>query len=263
MRPLRLAALVLLVLVTLASPVRADDEVVDGTAETVDNLVRVTLVRAGGGDTVQAVHGGGTHPGCAWSVLFAPELADAPYGTSPGPKPDPDARFALLLCNGDIVRAIWVSPRDVLDVDAAALDEAARYVREVLTPAVSIGVNPATKGLVGLRSWYWVDGFSGRVAAPPITAFGLTVEVRLSTRSVTWDFGDGEAVAGDLGRPYPEESTVQHAHRRAGTYRIAAAIALVTEYRIDGGPWLTLPDLTALATAIQDVEQRQPVVTDA
>lgn len=216
-----------------------------------------------GGYSVQSVRGAGIgSSGCGWSVVFAPELSDAPYGTSPGPKPDPDARFALLLCDGVVVRSIWVAPADIVDVDAVASAQVERYVREVLTPAVSIGVNPTTKGLAGLRSWYWIDGFSGSVTAPPISAFGLTVDVRMSTRWVTWNFGDGTVQRGGLGRPYPEESTVQHAHRDAGSYLIRATITLAPEYRINGGSWLALPDLTATATRVQQVEQRQPVVTD-
>ncbi|MEO7428331.1 MAG: hypothetical protein ABIY48_03010 [Acidimicrobiales bacterium] len=257
-----------LLLTSLAGPAEADvigdDGQTTGIAETVNNAVRVTVVLAGGTYSVEAVHGAGTaQQGCRWTLLFTPELSDAPYGTSPGPRPDPDARFALLLCDGVVARAIWVAPSDVVDLDAVARTEAARYVRNVLTPAVSIGVNPSAKGLAGLRSWFWIDGFSGSVTAPPISAFGLTIEVRMSSRSVTWDFGDGTVQTGDLGRAYPEESTVQHAHQRAGSFVISATITLAPEYRIGGGPWLALPNLTAVATTTHRVEQRQPVVTDA
>lgn len=235
-----------------------------GEAETVDNLVRVTLVKAGGQYSVQAVRGAASaRVGCRWSVLFTPDLADVPYGTSIGPKPDPGARFALLLCDGAIVRAIWVAPRDVVDVDARARTEAERFVRDVLTPAVRIGVNPAAQGLAGLRSWFWIDGFSGSVTAPPISAFGLTIDVRMSSSKATWDFGDGTVVSGDLGRAYPQESTVRHAHRDAGTYVITADVALRPEYRVDGGPWLALPTLTARAARTHEVASRQAVVTDA
>ncbi len=231
---------------------------------TVTDAVRVTLVKSGGQHVVRAVTGGSTgeRQGCSWTLLFTPELDDAAYGTSPGSKPHPDARFALLLCDGTIVRPIWVAPDDVVDLDALARDEALRYVEDVLVPVVGIGINPAARGLVGLPSWFWVDGFSGSVTAPPISAFGLTIEVRMSSGSVTWDFGDGESIEGDLGRAYPEESTVQHIHQRDGTYTITAAIDLVPEYRVNGGPWLTLPDLQATATAEHEVEQRQAVITD-
>lgn len=261
---MRRLAFLIVALLTLAPSASAEERDVDAETDQSANAVRVTLVRSGGDYAVEGVTRGGStaREGCSWTVVFVPDLEDAPYGTSVGPMPDPAARFALLLCNGEIVRAIWVSPSDIVDLDAAARAEAERYIREVLTPAVSIGVNPAAKGLAGLRSWFWIDGFAGSVTAPPISAFGLTIDVRLTAGSVTWDFGDGTVEAGDLGRPYPEESTVQHAHRRAGSYDITATIALVPEYRINGGTWITLPNLAAVATATHQVEQRQPVVTD-
>lgn len=235
----------------------------EGTAETLENSVRVLITRVGGVDQVREVRGeAAEREGCAWSLLFTPALDESPYGTSAGPMPHPDARFALLLCDGEIVRAVWISPDDVIDLDAAARAEAQRYVEEVLRPAVSIGANPAAKGLVGLRSWFWVEGFTGQVTAPPITAFGMTIEVRMASGSVSWAFGDGTVEPGDLGRAYPEESTVQHAHQRAGTYTVEAGIELVPEYRVDGGPWLTLPPLTAVASIDHPVEERQAVVTE-
>jgi hypothetical protein len=155
-----------------------------------------------------------------------------------------------------------VAPDDVVDLDASARAEAERYVRDVLTPAVSIGVNPSARGLAGLRSWFWIDGFAGTLTAPPISAFGMTIDVRMSAGTVTWDFGDGTVEQGDLGRAYPEESTVQHAHRDAGSYTITATIDLVPEYRVDGGPWTTLPNLSTTASTTHAVEQRQPVITE-
>lgn len=191
-----------------------------------------------------------------------PDMDDVPmFGENPGEKPHPEARLALLMCDEAVHGPVWVAPEDVIDLDALARQEAERYVEEVLRPDVSIGANPVGQGLVGLRSWFWVDGFAGSVTAPPITAFGMTIEVRMAAGGVRWDFGDGTVVDGDLGRPYPEESTVQHAHQRSGTYTVTAALDLVPEYRVDGGPWLALPDLTATASVEHPVEQRQAVVT--
>jgi hypothetical protein len=264
MKRVVMAVLAGLCIVLSAGPSWGDGEDVEGTAATVPDAVRVTLLKMGGVYSVQSVTGGGAsgpRQGCVWTLVFAPSLEDAPLGTSAGPMPAPDARFALLLCDGSIVRAIWVAPSDVVDLDAAARAEAQRYVEDVLTPAVSIGVNPAAKGLAGLRSWFWIEGFAGSVTAPPISAFGLTIDVRMSSGSVTWDFGDGTVEPGDLGRAYPEESTVQHAHRDAGSFVVSAAISLVPEFRINGGPWTSLPNLTVTATTDHQVEQRQPVIT--
>lgn len=267
MRRFSVLPFVAVMLVTLLpSPALGDDRTPVGGAETVTEAVRVTLLKMGGEYTVESVSGSGSsasHEGCSWSLVFAPDLDDTPYGISAGPMPDPGARFAMLLCNGSIVRAVWVAPGDVVDLDAVVRGEAQRYVEDVLTPVVGIGVNPAAKGLVGLRSWFWVEGFSGEVVAPPISAFGLSIEVRMTSDHVDWDFGDGTRVRGDLGRAYPQESSVQHAHQRDGSFRVTAVIDLVPEYRVNGGPWLTLPGLSATASTVHPVEQRQPVVTSS
>lgn len=235
----------------------------DVRAGITDNGVRVTVIKIGGAYTVGGVGGGGSkvREGCTWSVVFAPELSDVPYGTSAGPKPTPEHRFALLFCNGSVTRAVWIAPADVVDVDAVASAEIERYVKDVLMPNVTIGVNPDAKGLVGLRSWFWIEGFDGFVQAPPITVFGLTIDVRMTSDDVTWNFGDGSTLEGDLGQAYPAESSIQHAHRDSGTYVIGATIHLVPEYSVNGGPWATLPNLTPTATTDLEVEEREPVLT--
>jgi len=259
----RTLAAAFLALLVLATPAKADEKDPVSEVDTIPDAVRVVVVKAGGEEVVKSVSGGGAgaHQGCHWTLTYLPDLDDVTYGMSAGPKPDPEARLALLLCDGTIVRPIWVSPRDVIDLDAAARDAAQRYIEDVMVPGVRIGVNPAAKGLVGLDSWFWVDGFDGQVTAPPITAFGLTIEVRMSSGRVTWDFGDGTVEGGDLGRPYPAESTVRHVHQDDGTYTITATIDLVPEYRVDGGPWFTLPDLAATASTQHVVAEREAVVT--
>ena len=260
----RVVAVAVLLPCLLSDRALADGENVDAVSDRSAELVRVTIIKSGGRYGVETVSGGGSaaREGCSWSVVLAPDLSDAPYGISAGPQPHPEARFALLLCDGAIVRPIWISPQDVLDLDALAQAEAQRYIEDVLVPDLAIGVNPSANGLAGLRSWFWVEGFDGTVEAPPISAFGLTIDVRMTTGGVTWDFGDGTVEPGDLGRAYPEESTVQHAHQSDGTYTITATIDLVPEFRVDGGPWLTLPNLATVATTDHVVEQRQAVITD-
>ena len=243
----------------------AEERPPDSTVETVTDAVRVTLTKVGGEHVVQGVSGGstGAQQGCRWTLTFLPGLDDVTDGSSAGPKTHPEAQLALLLCDGMVVQPIWVAPDDIVDLDAAARNEAQRYVEEVLEPGMDIGVNPAAAGLVGLDSWFWIDGFSGQVAAPPISAFGVTIDVRMSAAGVSWDFGDGTVEPGDLGRAYPEESTVRHVHQRDGSYSITATIDLATEYRIDGGAWVALPGLQATASTTHPVEEREAVVTRA
>lgn len=225
--------------------------------------MRVTVDRLGGRG-VEWGRGTERRPSCATTLIYLPER-DALLSSGPRGRVDFEhSRLAAVLCDARFAGWVWIEPDDGVDADGdedAARAEAERYVEEVLRPAVSIGANPAAKGLVGLPSWFWVEGFTGQLTAPPITAFGMTIEVRMATGSVTWDFGDGTVVDGDLGLAYPEESTVQHAYQRAGTYTVTASLELVPEYRVDGGPWMPLPSLTAAASADHPVEERQAVIT--
>src|SRR5436190_12071940 len=117
------------------SAAMAEDRDVTDETHTVPNAVRVILIKAGGSETVRSVTGRSTgHEGCGWTVIFVNDLDDVTYGMTAGPKPDPDARLALLLCDGTIVQPIWVAPKDVIDLDAAARDEAQRYIEDVLVP---------------------------------------------------------------------------------------------------------------------------------
>lgn len=263
---LRIAAALLVAIhgFTMSSA-HADDR--PGNAEvdarTLDESVRITLLTIGGSSSTASVTGAASASSrCSWTSEPADRTGLLDDASIPVTGP-PGSGLVLydVFCDGVYHSSVWVGPEDVVDVDAVVRGELERYVREVLAPVVRIGVNPSGSGLVGLASWFWIEGFSGSVAAPPITAFGMTVDVRMSSGTVTWDFGDGTVESGDLGRAYPEESSVRHTHQRHGTYDVTADIELVPEYRVNGGPWLTLPDLSVTATASHPVEQRQPVLT--
>jgi hypothetical protein len=261
-RPLVAAAFVL-GLVLAGEPAVADSfpEAPSGSGETTPSGVRVTIIKEGNEyrlkDPPSKGGGGGAPPGdptCVERVQVFTMPADPATGA-------PERRYALVSCGDIVTGSYWLADGDVVDLDAAAAAEAARYVEDVLTPGIGIGVNPAAEGLVGLPSWFWIDGWSGAAQAPPISAFGVTIDVRMSSGEVTWDFGDDTRVRGDLGRAYPEESTVRHAYQGPGPYTVTAAIALTPDYRVNGGPWITLPPLTAEATTQHRVQERQAVLT--
>jgi hypothetical protein len=222
-----------------------------GGAETVDNTVRVTIEKSGGTYTMKPppASSSSTPPACDYEY----KLRERTDGGRP---------YVIKLCEGRIVDLYEPREDEVVDLDAAAAAEAGRYVDEVVVPHVVIGANPAALGLVGLPSWFWVEGWSGSVQAAPISAYGLTIDVRMSSGSVQWNFGDGTSMSGDLGQPYPARSSVRHAFQRPGTFTVTAAIALAAEYRIDGGPWITLPPLTASAAAQHAVQERQAVLIE-
>lgn len=239
------------------SPAWADYNDTDGSANTTRDGVRVTITKAGGEYRVEERDGGGgapKAPDCQRVQVFT--LPPDPATGAPG------GRYALVTCDELLTGSYWVEDGDVVDLDAAAAAEAGRYVEDVLKPGVRIGVNPAAKGLVGLPSWFWIEGWSGSAQAPPISAYGVSIDVRMASTEVHWDFGDGASLQGDLGRPYPTESTVRHAYQGPDDFTVTATIELSPEYRVDGGPWLPLPPLSAAASTQHPVQERQAVLIE-
>jgi hypothetical protein len=223
--------------------------------------VRVTIIKEGGQYRIadSGAKGGGKgrpdDPTCTERVQVFTMPADPAAGT-------PERRYALVTCGDSLIRSYWLADGDVQDLDGAARAEVARYVEDVIKPGMRIGVNPAAEGLVGLPSWFWIEGWSGSAQAPPISAYGVTIDVRMTSGEVLWDFGDGTELRGDLGAAYPAESTVRHAYQGPDRYTVTAGVTLEPSYRVNGGPWITLPPLTADATTQHPVQERQAVLTE-
>ena len=150
-------------------------------------------------------------------------------------------------------RDIWAT---IPDADAAARDEARRYAERVLAPETTIGTSPPASILVGLPTWFWLDGWDGTTRTTTVTApWGDTLDLQLTLEHLTWDFGDGsDPRQGGIGQPYPAESDIQHTYTHRSTsraepdaaYPLAAQLTIAVTYHYDGqGPIAVDPiDLT-------------------
>ena len=132
-------------------------------------------------------------------------------------------------------------------------------------PSLVVQSNPS-QGLTGLASWFWV---AGGADIPPATATAgpLTVTVSAQLVDVTWDFGDGKTYdAGrSLGRPYPNESDVQHTYQTdsygiPGGYDITMTLRFDVVYRVNGGAWIPLGSKSKTYAAKYPVDQAQPEI---
>ena len=111
-------------------------------------------------------------------------------------------------------------------------------------PPSTIKFNPESRGLVGIESWFWIEGYDG---APIVQAFvhpefipPITVTIELTYLHTRWDFGDGTTITGDLGRAYPQESSVRHAYGRDSgntPYTVTASLVFAARYSVNGGAW--------------------------
>jgi hypothetical protein len=182
----------------------------------------------------------------------------------------PDERSFVLYCDGQWSGLVWVpiSPGPRRAPAAADIrDEAMRLREEIPMPKVTIGVNPEGGGLVGVETWFWVEGYGGEAITHPTSAFGIPVEVEARPSSYRWSFGDGSVVGSDsLGKAYPQRSEIRHTYERSSSgfasgYPVEIQFRFEARYRLSGGPWIDLPPITRAARFDYAVRESQAVIT--
>jgi len=84
-----------------------------------------------------------------------------------------------------------------------------------------------------------------------LTIIGYTVDVQVDPSSYQWNWGDGTTTTSrTAGQPYPSKD-VTHAYLHASDEGAALALSVdvtyAARYRVDGGPWQTIPDVMTIA----------------
>jgi hypothetical protein len=172
----------------------------------------------------------------------------------------------FVVCNGSVVGIIWLDRSGGRRPATAQLTE--QLIHDVPLPVGDVRMSPAARGLTGLETWFWVDGYDGHPVIESVRALGTVVEVEATPIAFHWDFGDGTAITdADLGRAAPARSTVIHVYDTTSTgagFRVALQFEFAVRYRVDGGPWTSLPPVTRTATrAYPVVEVRGQLASDS
>lgn len=175
-----------------------------------------------------------------------------------------------LYCDGEWVSIVWIEI--VLDEGGLPLSppadprEVAERLRDQMpVPRSSVEINP-DRGVVGVESWFWIDGYDGSVLTNSTDAFGWLVEVQARASRYEWSFGDGSTLTGTApGRTYPERSQVRHAYERSSAgfpagYPVQVTYVFQVRYRVDGGSWTALPGISRTAEADYSVRESQAVI---
>jgi hypothetical protein len=179
---------------------------------------------------------------------------------------NPDLMPYLLWCGDEMRGLVWLDTSGGSAAPALDPETIAMHIRdEIPVPDADIRINP-DRGLVGVDSWFWIEGYDGAPIEESTDAFGQTVEVEARVTSYEWAFGDGDTIeAGTPGRPYPHRSQIRHVYERSSAGLAAGYIVEVTftfevRYRVDGGGWLDLPGITRFASTSYPVRESQAVI---
>lgn len=169
---------------------------------------------------------------------------------------------------------VWVDACDFVALDMCP-NPAPRVDPEVLAreardhlpiPGIRISSNPR-RGLVGLKSWFWLEG-GGQPLADSLSRFGVRVDVEARPASYRWEFGDGsEKTTMTPGHPYPHRSPVNHVYERSSAqfeqgYRVSVTTAFDVRWRTNGGRWRTLPGISRTSERYYRVAESQAVNSD-
>jgi hypothetical protein len=174
------------------------------------------------------------------------------------PAPSPDDIAYYVYCDGIYVTSVWLAPNAFAPaagaVDVLAIAE--QLVRDLPYPDATVRVSPEGRGLTGLESWFWVDGYTGTVR-DAVDELGVHVEVEAVPASVRWSFGDGTpAQPGTLGVAAPARSDVVHTfEQRSRASSIRASVRLEVRYRVDGEAWQALDPVFRIAARTYPVAE--------
>lgn len=118
-------------------------------------------------------------------------------------------------------------------------DVIATAFQQIPLPPSELKVQPANgRTLVNFATNFFTDN------APldrTVTLLGQRVDLHIVPSGFGWRFGDGESLATDeAGAPYPD-LRITHDYQRKGRVRPAVDTTYTATYRVNGGPWASVP----------------------
>ena len=253
----RSAVLAIAVVIACTAQPAAAEYGRDVRSETNGQGVEIVFERRGDGSVSgRAAAAGGN--GCHYTAEL---YWDSVYGPPDlyGAQPSPEHRLYTVYCNDQILGVRWLGPAEFVDGIARGIAE--RVVREIPIGEISIGLRPESRGVTGIPSLFWVEGYDGHPINHSVTELGITVDVAVTLDDVIWRFGDGTApLHAGLGEAWPQESSVRHTYEHVHPgYPVTATMTLAVRWRFNGGGWEALAPITRTSTVPYTVTEIQAI----
>jgi hypothetical protein len=154
------------------------------------------------------------------------------YGESPGE----GYTLYVVWCGTDYMGTRWLGPNDFSG--GAVLPIVDELVRRVSVQPAGMNIRPDARGVTGIPSLFWIEGYGNAPLQASESAFGLTVHVSVALLGVEWNFGDGTpVVSAGLGEAWPERSSVRHTYRDVSDpdgYHVVATLILQPSFDVNG-----------------------------
>jgi len=138
--------------------------------------------------------------------------------------------------------ACWSRPPPpvVSNVPIVTPDVVLRAIRRVGLPALTVRVQPDTKTLVNLPTYFYTKP---KRFSTTITLLGQQVDVLARPSKYGWHFGDGQgATTTTAGAPYPDGDVTHPFTDAHVTVRPSVDVVYTASFRIAGGSWQAIPE---------------------
>jgi hypothetical protein len=229
----------------------------DTRAETNGDSVEVVFTRQEEGRAAGRPRRGTSN--CDWSAI---RQADSTYfEPQVPPAPSPDHTLWVVFCGNEYRGMRWMGPRDF--TDGAVVDQIEQRIHQLVVLPAAMEVRPNNRGITGIASLFWVQGYDGQPVTATFTEFGLTVTVTAQLAGVEWDFGDGTPpVQAGLGEAYPQESSVRHNYQYVSgeqPYTVTARLLFQPTFTVNGTPGAALDPIVVPVTRPYRVNQIQAI----
>lgn len=164
---------------------------------------------------------------------------------------------------------VWLAAPPVVSAEALA----AEAVSRLDLPEAAVGVSPSGDQLVGLPSWFWVEGASWRPESATASVPGASVTAVATPVRATWSLGDGSVLVcqgpGTRWRPGMDPSAESpdcgYRYRRSsaslpgGMVRVRVVVAWSVRWAGAGGSG-TVPGLVTAASRTVRVAESQALL---
>jgi autotransporter-associated beta strand protein len=138
---------------------------------------------------------------------------------------------------------------------------------EKLLPHPVIGsAPPGHVTLVNIDTVLWIDTTSRRRLGT-VNLLGRRVDIRAHIDRVAWDFGDDStATTAGPGTAYTNAHPCRtkqclgyfgHTYTDTGTMTITADLTWTGQFRVDGGPWQSIPGTVTAAAASTTIDVKE------
>jgi hypothetical protein len=213
-----------------------DDTRSQADARTSGQGVDVVFTRTGDGQATGHQRGGTSS--CEWHATEFNSTTSVGDSLPPffGESPGDGYVLYVIWCGDQYMRTRWLGPRDF--TDSAVLPIVDELVRRVSVQPAGMNIRPDSRGVTGIPSLFWIEGYGNAPLTASESAFGLTVNVTVALTGVEWDFGDGTPVmSAGLGEAWPERSSVRHTYRMVSgdePFEVVATLILQPSFDVNG-----------------------------